>query len=125
VNYDSSANTRAAGDADFPDPFQLIFKGTSEWQVGKSFWKDQMSRWFSYYSTAADSANGLEAGVFVLPYHISFSNEPGSELAHAYKATNQGDYNQFLGNWTANSKLFVISNYVAFVGAAPTGANGA
>jgi hypothetical protein len=123
VNYDTGNNTRATGDTDFPDPFQMIFKGTSEWQVGKSFWKDQMSRWYSYFSTTADAANGLENGVFVLPYHISFGNEPGDELPHAYKGTNQGDLNQFIGNWTGNSKLFVVANYMAFVGAPPAGAN--
>lgn len=123
VNYDVAANTRAAGDGDFPDPFQVIFKGTSYWQVGKSMWKDQMSRWYEYFTASGpDTPLGLENGVFVLPFHISFGLQPGDELPHAYLGTNQGDLNQFVGNWLGNSKLFVVANYAAFVGAPPTGA---
>jgi len=121
-NTASSPNTRANGDSDFPDPFQVIFKGTSYWNVGKVFWKDQMSRWYGYYSTTADSANGLENGVFIIPFHLSFTNVPGDELPHAYLSTNQGDLNQFIGTWSNTDKLYVVANYVAFVGAQPTGA---
>lgn len=120
LNYDVSAGTRSAGDTDFPDPFQLIFKGTSEWNVAKTLWKDQMSRWYFYNSATADAALGLENGVYVLPYHLTFDLSPGAELSDAYKRTNQGDLNQFIGTWNGNSKLFVVANYVAFApGAAP------
>jgi hypothetical protein len=123
-NTSSSPNTRANGDSDFPDPFQVIYKGTSYWQVGKIFWKDQMSRWYGYYSTTADSANGLENGVFIIPFHLSFTNAPGDELPMAYLGTNQGDYNQFVGSWTNTDKLYVVANYMAFVGAQPSGGGG-
>jgi hypothetical protein len=123
VNTDTSAGTRAAGDADFPDPLQVVFKGTSYWNVSKNLWKDQMSRWYGLTSTTPDTANGLENGVFVLPFHISFSLTPGDELPHGYLGTNQGDLHQFIGNWNGNSKLYVVANYMAFVGAPPAGAN--
>lgn len=123
INYDVGNSTRATGDTDFPDPFQLIFKGTSEWNVSKTLWKDQMSRWYFYNATTADAALGLENGVYVLPYHLSFDLAPGAELADAYKKTNQGDLNQFVASWNGNSKLFVVANYVAFApGAAPAAA---
>lgn len=123
MNYDVGNSTRATGDTDFPDPFQVIFKGTSYWNVSKLIWKDQMSRWYRYFSTTADSANGLENGVYIIPFHMSFTNDPGDELAHAYLGTNQGDLNQFIGSWNGNSKLYVVANYMAFVGAPPTTAS--
>lgn len=124
LNYDVGNGTRATGDTDFPDPFQLIFKGTSEINWSKLMWKDQMSRWYFYTATTADTALGLENGVYVLPYHISFETSPGAELADAYKRTNQGDLNQFVASWNGNSKLFVVANYVAFApGAAPVSSN--
>jgi hypothetical protein len=120
LNYDVAGNTRSAGDGFFPDPFQLIFKGTSEWNLSKLAWQDQMSRWYFYTSATRDAALGLENGVYILPYHISFETSPGAELADAYKKTNQGDLNQFIASWSGNSKLFVVANYVAFApGAAP------
>jgi hypothetical protein len=122
LNYDVGTGQRAAGDTDFPDPFQLIFKGTSEWNVSKLMWKDQMSRWYFYNNATADTALGLENGVYVLPYHLTFDLAPGAELADGYKRTNQGDLNQFVASWNGNSKLFVVANYVAFApGAAPGG----
>jgi hypothetical protein len=122
LNYDVGTGARAAGDTDFPDPFQLIFKGTSEWNVSKLMWKDQMSRWYFYNNATADTALGLENGVYVLPYHLTFDLAPGAELADGYKRTNQGDLNQFVAAWNGNSKLFVVANYVAFApGAAPGG----
>lgn len=123
LNYDVSSATRATGDTNFPDPFQLIFKGTSEWNVSKLMWKDQMSRWYFYNNTTADTALGLENGVYVLPYHLSFDLAPGTELADAYKRTNQGDLNQFIGSWSGNSQLFVVANYVAFAPGSAPGSN--
>lgn len=114
INYDVAANTRAAGDTDFPDPAQLIFKGTSYWNLSKTLWKDQMSRDYGYFNTAADTANGLENGVFVLNFNKSFVNQPGDELNHAYLDTAQGDLHQFIGSFNGNSKLYVVVNYVAF-----------
>lgn len=125
INYNtsSSPNTRANGDADFPDPFQVIFKGTSWWNVSKTLWKDQMSRWYGYTSTTADTANGLENGVYVLPFNRSFTNSIGDELAYAYLSTNQGDLNQFIGSWANTDKLYVVANYMAFVGGQPSGSS--
>lgn len=122
LSYDTSGNTRATGDSDFPDPFQVIFKGTSWWNVSKTLWKDQMSRWYGYYSTTADTANGLENGVFLLPFNNSFGLGVGAELPHSYLDTQQGDLNQFIGSWGGSCKLYVVANYMAFVGAPPTGA---
>jgi hypothetical protein len=122
-NTSSSPNTRANGDADFPDPFQWIFKGTSFWNVGKTLWKDQMSRWYGYTATIADVALGLENGVYVVPFNQSFGLDVGAEMPYAYLSTNQGDLSQVVGSWSNTDKLYVVCNYMAFVGAQPTGAS--
>lgn len=113
INYDVSDGTRATGETDFPDPFQWIFKGTSIWNVPKTVWRDQMSRWFGLFDTTADTANGLENGVFVMPFNQDFGLRPGAELRNGYLPTQQGDINQAVGDFSGNSKLYFVANYVA------------
>jgi hypothetical protein len=113
VNYDVAANTRSAGDTDFPTNTQFIFKGTSFWNISKTLWKHQMSILYDYFATTADTANALENGVYVLPFHVDFDNGPGSELRNAYLASQQGDQFQVVASWNGNSQLFWVANYVA------------
>lgn len=113
VNYDVSDSTRATGDSDFPTVSQFIFRGTTFWNVTQTIWKNEMSQKFGYYSTTADAANGLEDGVYVLPFTTDFSNAPGAELRNAYLPTQQGDQFQLVATFNGNSNLQWISNYVA------------
>jgi hypothetical protein len=113
VNYDVSNSTRATGDTDFPTIFQLLFKGTSMWNVSKTLWKHQMSLWFDYFATTADTANGLENGVYLLPFDIDFGIEPGGELRNGYLPSQQGDQLQGIASWNGNSNMFWVANYVA------------
>jgi hypothetical protein len=113
MNYDAGNLTRATGDADFPTTTQLLFKGTSILNVPKTIWKDQMSRWYGLTSTTADSASGLENGVYVLPFTVDFTNAPGDELRNSYLGTQQGDSNQMVATFNGSSNLFFVANYVA------------
>lgn len=114
VNYDVSSGNRST--SDFPDPAQLMFKGTSYWQVPVVAWKDYMSRQWNLQSTTADVANGLDTGVFVLPFANDFSLLNGDEARNGYLLTDIGDAHQFIGTFNANSKLYYVVNYVAPVG---------
>lgn len=116
LNYDVSNGTRATGDTDWPDPYQWIFKGTSIVTLPKIIWKDQMTKWFNLYNTTADAANGLENGVFVMPFDHDFGLAPGAELRNALLGTQQGDINQLVGSFNGNSKLYFVANYVAPAG---------
>lgn len=117
-NYDASNATRATGNTDFPTNTQLLYKGTSYFNITKTLWQDLMSRAYGLTSTTADTANGLENGVFVLPWFAQdIDLHPGSELAMGYLNTNQGDLHQLLGTFNGNSNLFYLVNYVATVGA--------
>jgi hypothetical protein len=72
-----------------------------------------MSRTFDYFATTLDAINGLDAGVYVLPFDVDFSNTPGDDLRLAYLPTSQGDPYQILGTFSAASNLFDLTNYVA------------
>lgn len=113
INYDVSASTRAAGDTDWPTATSFIFRGTTFWNVTKTIWKDQMSRQFGFYSTTADAANGLENGVYALPFDGDFGLQDGAELRNAYLPTQQGDQFQLVATFNGNSNLQWLANYVA------------
>lgn len=117
-NYDVSANTRATGQTDFPTSVQFIYKGTSYFNITNKLWSDMMARAYGLSSTTADTANGLENGVWVLPWFMQdIGLHPGNELALGYLNTNQGDLHQLLGTFNGNSNLYFLCNYVAVVGA--------
>jgi hypothetical protein len=67
-NYTASSPTRSGGQSDWPDPCQLLFKGTTLRNVGKNFWLQQMAQWYNLTATGTssgsvtptfDTANGL------------------------------------------------------------------
>jgi hypothetical protein len=113
VNYDVSNSTRATGDTDWPTASQFIFRGTTFWNSTKTAWKDQMSRQFGFTSATADSANGLENGVYALPFDTDFGLQDGAEMRNAYLATAQGDQFQLVATFNGNSNLQWMANYVA------------
>jgi hypothetical protein len=113
VNYDVSGNTRSVGDTDFPTTTQFIFRGTSFWNVSKTLWKDQMSRSLGLNATSADSANGLENGVYRLGFNDDFGLQDGDEMRNGYLVTQQGDQFQMVATFNGNSNLFWVANYVA------------
>lgn len=113
VNYDTSGTTRATGDTNFPTSPQFIFRGTSFFNPTKTLWKDQMSRQYGFTSNSADSANGLENGVYALPFNTDFGLQDGDEMRNGYLVTQQGDQFQLIGNFTGSNTLYWVANYVA------------
>jgi hypothetical protein len=118
INYDVSNSTRATGETDFPTTTALIYKGTQYFNISKTLWQDYMSRAYGLSVTSFDAANGLENGVFVIPWFMQdLQLKPGNELAEGYLNTNQGDLHQFVATFNGNSNLYYLCNYVAVVGA--------
>jgi hypothetical protein len=114
VNYDTATGlSRATGDTNFPTSSQFIFRGTSFYNVTKTMWQDQMSRQYGFTATAKDSANGLENGVYALPFHNDFGLQDGDEMRNGYLVTQQGDQFQYVGTYTGSNTLFWVANYVA------------
>lgn len=113
LNYDGGNSTRATGNTDFPTTTQFLYKGTSMWNTSKTLWQWLMSTWYGLSSATADAANGLENGVFVLPFNLDFDNAPGAELRNGYLGTQQGDQFQVVASWNGSSTLYWVANYVA------------
>lgn len=117
LNYDVSNSTRATGNTDFPTTTALIYKGTQYFNISKTIWQDMMSRAYGLTSTTADTANGLENGVFVVPWFMQdIDLKPGNELAMGFLNTNQGDSHQLAASFNGSSNLYFLCNYVAVPG---------
>jgi hypothetical protein len=115
INY---ATGGARDTTHFPSPVQYIFKGSNLWNVNVTQWQDQMSRAFDLQSETADVANGIDSGVFCLPFDLDFTNTPGAEAGLNYLQSDQGDLFQIIGSWGASCTLYHVVNYIAPVGPA-------
>jgi hypothetical protein len=115
--YDTSAQTRAAGETDFPATVQLIYKGTNLKNWPKTLWKSLMAKNYGLTSTTADTAFGPENGVYVLwQFMQDFTMRPGDGLNYSLLNTDQGDQFQFLGTYNASATMYELVNYIATVG---------
>jgi hypothetical protein len=114
------ASGGARNSSDFPSPLNLTFRGNTLYQLDNTLWVDEMSRIFGY-SAALDAANGLDTGVFVIPFDSDFTFGPGSETGNGYLETKNGDPIGFNGTWGASSNLYWLVNFVNVVGAQVVG----
>lgn len=119
-NY-AVSGVRATGQTDWPDPTQLIYQGTTFKNIGRNQWDYMMANWFGLTATGTasgavtptfDSANGLENGIFVLPFDIDFGDRPGAELSRSYLVTQQGDNFQIIGSFGGACTLYELTNYI-------------
>lgn len=110
---DNSAGTRAAGDADFPDPATLLYGNVQLLSSrSKLRWKSTMGRQFGLTNTTADAANGLENGVYVYPRTVDFDLQAGNELRYRYLDTKQGTLLRIQGSASAAMLLYVLTNWI-------------
>jgi len=114
LNYASGS---ARSGADFPDPIEIDFRGNKMVQTSQNLWNYLMSAWYDLESVTADVANGLDTGVFVLPFNKDFGLAPGDELGNGYLTTSVGDSIQLVGSWNASSTLYELVNFFAVKGA--------
>jgi hypothetical protein len=111
----------ARSTADFPSPLNLTFRGNTLVQLDNLLWVDEMSRIFGYSNATLDAANGLDTGVFVIPFDADFSFEPGSETGNGYLDTANGDPIGFNGTWAGASNLYWLVNFLNVVGGQAVG----
>jgi len=83
----------------FPSPLNLTFRGNTLYQLDNLLWVDEMSRVFGYNATTLDTANGLDTGVFVIPFDQDFDLLAGGETGNGYLETANGDPIGFNGTW--------------------------
>lgn len=111
--YDGSNSTRVTADGNFPSPLLCTYKGVQLFNRNKALWKTRMSRQYGYNSTTADSANGLENGVYVQNFIMDNTNVPGSaELGFSYLQTNTGTVLAVSGSLGASTTLYELCNWV-------------
>lgn len=104
--------TPARATSQCPDPLTVIYEGQQMTIQDRTIWRHMMARWFGY-TAAVDTAGGLDAGVFVLPYNRDFSHQPGNELGNGYLPTTPGTRLEFQGSMAAAGSLEVLVNDVS------------
>lgn len=114
VNY---ATGGARSDSDFPTNVQMTFRGNNLLQTDQNLWKWMMSEAYGFDGTTQDAANGLDTGVYAIPFDQDFGFAPGAETGAAYLQTNVGDSVQLIGTFGASSTLYTVINFLAVKGA--------
>jgi len=116
--YMNYASGGARSDADFPSPLQVNFRGNILTQMSQNLWKDQMSRDYGYSNATLDAANGLDTGVYVIPFSKDFVNSPGADVGTGWLSTAIGDPVTLIGQWNGSSTLYNLNNFINVKGAA-------
>jgi hypothetical protein len=115
------ASSGARSSTNFPSPLNLQFRGNTLYQTDNTLWVDEMSRVFGYQA-ALDAINGLDTGVYVIPFDADFTYSVGSESGDGYLDTANGDPITFNGTWGASCNLTWLVNFLNVVGGQSVGA---
>jgi hypothetical protein len=118
VFYDTAAGTRAAGDTDIPDPFQLLLGNVQLFNRSLSTYFARLGRDFDFAgaagaSVALDTAMQREAGVLPFYRTMDMTNSPGSELRFRYWDTQVNTLLRLAGNAGLACTLFALVNWLA------------
>jgi hypothetical protein len=108
----ASPPSRSAGDANFPDPFEVTLGTTRTRLYKKATWKDKMARQYQLTNTTADTAKGLENGVYVMNFNQDVSLLAGDEARRRYQRTKTGNTYKTRGTYGGAGVLYITSNYV-------------
>jgi hypothetical protein len=116
----TSDGSRATGETDFPDLFQLQLQSNLIINRLKKIWKRKISEWYGY-NAAGDLAGQKDNGLYWQPYNNDFSQKPGWESRRAYLRTTDGMRLEMKGTigGSNNHTFTVYTNYVG-VGAGST-----
>jgi hypothetical protein len=107
-----NAGTRANGDADWPDPFELTLGTTRIRNLRKNTWISKQSRAFQLTNAVADTAQGRENGVFPLWFNQDVGIKPGNEARRRLQRTKTGNTFKARGAFGNAGTLFITSNYI-------------
>lgn len=110
---DTSVPTRAQGDVDWPDPFQLLIGNVSLRNISKNVYLTKLGRDFGLISQTGDTANGRELGVFPIIFTKDFVKEPGSEVRMKYLDTQVNSLVRLQGTFAAANTTFALVNWLA------------
>lgn len=110
-----NASSRSQGDADWPDPVTFTVEKNQLFQRSKKMWQHRIGKTFDLSSTTADTARGLENGVYPIWFNDDFGVQPGCELRNGYLITRGGQNMLFQGTvgGSGTHTLYTFVNWVA------------
>lgn len=120
-----ATSNSARSDAAYPSPLQVAYRGVVLGQWSQLLWKHLMSEAYGYSNSTADtgiganaaaSVGGLNTGVYNLWFNQDFTFDPGNSLFYQLLNTAVGDSVELTGNWTAQSNMYEIINFLAVSG---------
>ena len=121
-----TGGTRANGDTDFADPFTILLDTRPLDTINKTLWKQQMFERSGYggraaggsltAAVAADSAGGLDNGVYVYDFTHEFDGTYGREMRDLWLPTLGSTRLEIQGNFASAGQLRVMTNDVAVAG---------
>ncbi|MFG2848496.1 hypothetical protein ACGF12_35855 [Kitasatospora sp. NPDC048296] len=114
-----SNNSRAQGEADWPDPFRMHFNNDVPYDRIKALWRRRMERVFGYKNTI-ETPGGQDNGLFVFQFIDDHGLKAGSEDRYRYFNVSAADTLQFDGN-IGGSNIHHVTTMFNFV--RPPGGN--
>lgn len=110
-----ASNSRAQGDADWPDPVTLTVEKNQLFQRSTILWQSRMGKAFDLNAGTSDGARTRENGVYPIWFNDDFGPQPGAELRNGYLITRGGQNLLWTGNIGGSGvhTLFTFVNYVA------------
>jgi hypothetical protein len=107
-----AGTSRANGESDWPDPFEVWLGGTRVKRLRQNIWKTKTGRRYSLNNRTADNAYGPENGVRVLCWDSDVGIDPGNEARRKYFRTQDGNVFKVIGTYGHAGTLWITSNYV-------------
>lgn len=107
-----SGGTRANGEADFPDPFQIFWDTRLLHNYTKTVFRDFI-KYIYGYTAAIETANGPDNGVFPYPWAQDFDGKMGHELRDGWLPTLQSTRLELQGPFANATALDIDTNDVA------------
>lgn len=115
---DSTTPTRAQGDVDIPDPFQLLLGNVILFNLAKTLYLSKVAKDFDFGGTAyatnsPDNALQRENGILPFYFTKDMTSHPGWELGFKYLDTKVNTLLRLQGSAGAAATLNALVNWIA------------
>lgn len=111
-----SNGSRTAGDADFPDPFELHYDKTVPISRLKTIWRHMITEMFGYSGATEATATALtrDNGIYPEPFTLDYGLKPGAESRFGYLPVTSATSNVMRGTIGGSGAhtMNVFVNYV-------------
>lgn len=110
-----AAGSRTTGDADFPDPFTLLYETSLPIQRLRDIWRHMIGERYGYTGTTPDVGGARDYGVYPEPYCLDFWPKPGGETRLGYlpaSASTTFNVNGTIGGAGAHTLTVLLNKVV-------------